>query len=96
MIEFTQVGDGTPKDVRVVTDDAEGELAMMDTALRDAEMEESETFKNLDAAVLDGTTEFVIPAGEVGMVGDAFEQEEVMLLDQIERWNEQALAKLED
>lgn len=100
MIEFTQVGEGKPRDVQVVTDDSCGELAAMEDSYAAAEWEDAEGAANLAGAEIgeDGTATFIIPGREAADTADIFETgfpDVLPLMSRVEEWNEAVLGSSE-
>jgi hypothetical protein len=94
MIRYEQLDN---KDVKVITDDSQAELAQIQESLETLEGEEPlETYKNVEACRQgeDGFFEFVIPRDEVGEVADLlWDVDSGALEEQIDEWNQQALAE---
>lgn len=98
MIEFTQVKEGEPPyDVRVQTNDSDGELAYLDDDFITGEATDTQAYKNLTQTSPDegGTFTFVIPGEEVGSVADIFELSECDAIANfgtfMEAWNTQLI-----
>lgn len=93
MLEFAQVGDEVPKDVQVTTDDAQAEMAAITELFDDNDLTELEAYKNLSDAERgeDGKFVFIVPGVEAGEIGDYWNT----LADQLDTWNEEALAAAE-
>jgi hypothetical protein len=70
VIKYEQVGDNEPKDIKVITDDGNAELAMLDDELAGWEAKD-----NLDAAVQgeDGNWTFLIPGHEAGEIAEGLD-----------------------
>jgi len=72
MIRFEQQDGGTPKDILVITDDADAELADMTEAFQEADWTDAQAYANLGAATLGdyGLARFTIPGDEAGEVSE--------------------------
>lgn len=95
MIRFEQTGSEPPLDVRVITDDADAELLMMQEAFENADAEDMLAFQNLGAAVRhdDGLWSFIIPGREAGEVGEVLW--DLGLADWLEQKNAEMIADME-
>lgn len=74
MLRFEQIGEDTPKNIMVVTDDANAEMAAISETMENGEFdaEDWETVRNLDDAERDddGMFRFVVVGSEAGEIGD--------------------------
>jgi hypothetical protein len=95
MIRFEQTGSDEPLDVRVLTDDADAELARMQDAFENADAEDMLAFQNLGAAARhdDGMWSFIIPGREAGEVGEVLWH--LGLADWLEQKNAEVIADME-
>lgn len=95
MIRFEQTGSEDPKDVRVITDDREAELANLTEAFENGDARDMLAYANLNAAVIhdDGTATFIIPGREAGEVGEVLY--DFGLADWLEERNAEAIRDAE-
>lgn len=93
MIEYKQVGDSTPKDVLVTTDDKNAELATLIENLEESESMGTQTYQNLtECSMKDGKAVFLIPTDEVGDMADIFwGADNGKLEEMIDQWNQEVI-----
>lgn len=101
MIKYERLEQKTNKlnDVKLITDDQNGEMAEIEDAFRDYDSGDLVSFGNFEAATRNDSTnqfEFVIPGNEVGEFSDfIWDVDNGKLENLIDEWNEETLAKAE-
>lgn len=91
MIRYEKLETGTPPDVKLFTDDANGEMSSLNEMFDSVDWPDAKTRVNLDEAKdrnADGLFEFIIPGDEVGEVSEfIYDIDNGLLESEIEKWN---------
>jgi hypothetical protein len=90
---------GALRDVKLITDDSQAELANLQEAFTEQEASDFKTFANLENSTRgdNGNFEIVIPGDEVGEVSEiVYDIDNGALENAMEKWNREAIAEIEE
>lgn len=101
MIKYERVDSKTngKRDVKMITDDADAEMAALQDSFEQDGMQDSPTFQNFKAAQRnnEGVFEFLIPGDEVGTISDVvWDIDNGALENEIDKWNQETLDAASD
>jgi hypothetical protein len=96
MIKYEKANtEGSPPDVEMITDDADGEMIALEEMIKEAEFEG--IILPPDRSVEDGNFHILIPGKDVGEFSDAvWDIDRGLLENKIEMWNAKALEDAEN
>lgn len=93
MIDYQRLDTGTPKDVLVITDDGNAEMAALDEMIKECGFEiELPEDRNAD-----GKFQFTVPGSVVGEFSEClYDIDQGKLEDLLDRWNQETLDVAEE